>query len=130
MPDDYSAVKQIRDHPTWDLNKGYFCSRGHLTPNSDFSTLDERKMTFIVTNVAPQWQKFNGGNWAVIERAVAEYAKSKTRDVYVFTGIGEYAFMFPREHEASHSRTMIIKLDHAIFALYGLYVMVLQYTSE
>ena len=41
-----------------------------------------------MTNVAPQWQKFNGQNWAKVEEAVKEYVKAKKTDLYVFTGTG------------------------------------------
>ncbi|XP_028391439.1 uncharacterized protein LOC114516219 [Dendronephthya gigantea] len=63
-----------------------FCSRGHLVPSGVFNTKHERDLTFIMTNVAPQWQPFNGGNWASVERAVKDYATFVGRGVYVFTG--------------------------------------------
>ena len=68
----------------------YFCSRGHLTPNGAFNTRAERDLTFIMTNVAPQWQAFNGGNWAAVEQAVKKYVQAVGHDVYVFTGIGKF----------------------------------------
>ena len=64
----------------------YFCSRGHLAPKGAFDTPEERSLTYIMTNVAPQWQAFNGGNWAAVENAVKNYAKHVGRGVYVFTG--------------------------------------------
>jgi DNA/RNA endonuclease G (NUC1) len=39
-----------------------------------------------MTNVAPQWQVINAGNWFVVENAVREYAKSKKQDVMITTG--------------------------------------------
>lgn len=67
----------------------YFCSRGHLTPNGAFDTKDERDLTFMMTNVAPQWQEFNAGNWAAVENAVKQYVQSVGHLVYVFTGTGK-----------------------------------------
>ena len=68
----------------------YFCSRGHLTPSGAFNTEAERKLTFIMTNVAPQWQPFNEGNWAAVEQAVKNYVQCVQHDVYVFTGTGKF----------------------------------------
>ncbi|CAB3996004.1 neurogenic locus notch homolog 1-like [Paramuricea clavata] len=82
---DFGSNQQITDNPSWD-NKNYFCSRGHLTPKGDFNSDDERDLTFIVTNAAPQWQKFNGYNWARMEEVVKDWAKANTKQLYVFTG--------------------------------------------
>ena len=69
----------------------YFCSRGHLTPSAAFETEAERDLTFKMTNVAPQWQEFNGGNWARVEDAVKKYVQAKRTKLYVFTGTGKLA---------------------------------------
>ena len=71
-------------------NSQYFCSRGHLTPKGAFDTQDERDLTFIMTNVAPQWQQFNGENWRKVEEAVKEYVQAVGHEVYVFTGTGKF----------------------------------------
>jgi DNA/RNA endonuclease G (NUC1) len=42
----------------------------------------------VNTNIAPQWQLFNGGNWATLEKAVRKYADQKNRQIFVFTGTG------------------------------------------
>ncbi|KAK3740259.1 hypothetical protein QZH41_017832 [Actinostola sp. cb2023] len=86
--DDYNSGRQETDFPGFDVKKQYFCSKGHFTPNSDFGPIDERSLTFITTNIAPQWQKFNGGNWATLENDVRAYVTAKNRQVYVFTGVG------------------------------------------
>jgi len=72
------------------LQPGYFLSRGHLTPNADFTNPTDREMTMVNTNIAPQWQQFNGGNWATLEAAVRAYATAVNRNIYVFTGVGKY----------------------------------------
>jgi DNA/RNA endonuclease G (NUC1) len=43
----------------------------------------------INTNVAPQWQQFNGINWAALEDAVRKYVDRNKHGVYVFTGTGK-----------------------------------------
>ena len=44
-----------------------------------------------MTNIAPQWQDFNGGNWNAVEQAVKDYATASGHGVYVFTGTGKLA---------------------------------------
>ncbi|KAK3740251.1 hypothetical protein QZH41_006111 [Actinostola sp. cb2023] len=47
---------------------GFIADTGaYKPPNSDFGPTDEHSLTFITTNIAPQWQKFNVGNWATLE---------------------------------------------------------------
>ena len=79
--------KDYKNHGRKDQN---FCSRGHLVPSGAFNTKDERDLTFMMTNVAPHWQPFNGGNWASVERAVKDYATFVGYGVYVLTGTGKY----------------------------------------
>lgn len=51
-------------------DKDHFMSRGHLTPKADFVFGCEQAATFHYINAAPQWQIFNGGNWASVEENV------------------------------------------------------------
>ena len=51
--------------------------------------MGERELTMVNTNIAPQWQRFNGGNWAVLEGAVRTYAATMKRKLFVFTGTGK-----------------------------------------
>ena len=37
-------------------------------------------------NVAPQWQTFNGGNWAELEDEVRNFASDRGLDLVVYTG--------------------------------------------
>lgn len=93
---DYSKASQGGLYPNYGTGNNSFCSRGHYVPCGDFNTLDERKLTFINTNVAPQWQLFNGGggNWAQLEAAIRAYvASSKAGKLYVFTGTGERKYL-------------------------------------
>lgn len=77
----------------WNNHTEYFLSRGHLTPNLAFATPSDRELTFVLTNAAPQWQKFNGGNWAVLERAIKHYAEDVKRGVHVLTGVCKYTLL-------------------------------------
>ena len=43
-----------------------------------------------MTNIAPQWQDFNAGNWNAVEQAVKSYVTTAGHKVYVFTGTGKY----------------------------------------
>jgi DNA/RNA endonuclease G (NUC1) len=56
----------------------------------------------IVTNAAPQWQKFNCKNWAGMEHVVKDWAKANTK-LYVFTGTGRST-----KKEFSHTKIDII----------------------
>ncbi|CAB4025264.1 neurogenic locus notch homolog 1-like [Paramuricea clavata] len=69
-------------------DKRRFYNRGHLTPNDAFDIANERDLTFVNTNIAPQWVMFNGGNWNVVENAVKTYSNKYQRKVYVVTGTG------------------------------------------
>lgn len=61
-------------------------SRGHLTSNADFDTRPERAATFYYTNVAPQWQITNGGNYAKLEDEVRKIVSGIGRPLDVYTG--------------------------------------------
>jgi DNA/RNA endonuclease G (NUC1) len=50
---------------------------------------EERALTMVNTNIAPQWQLFNAQNWATLERAVRSYSSDNKRRVYVVTGTGK-----------------------------------------
>lgn len=48
-------------------NGNIFLARGHLAARSDFIYIAHQRATYNFLNVAPQWQSFNGGNWAILE---------------------------------------------------------------
>ena len=92
--EDYKAL-QNRLYANYDIGpKQHFFARGHLTPNADFTTNDERAYTMITTNIAPQWQPFNGGNWNNLETALRNYATQTNHALYVFTGTGKVLKLF------------------------------------
>ena len=42
--------------------------------------------TYYFTNVAPQWQGFNAGNWLDLENAVRDFVDNRNLDLVVYTG--------------------------------------------
>ena len=86
---DYAA-SQWGLYENYNGQKQQFFARGHLTPNADFNTEGERELTMITTNIAPQWQRFNAGNWNNLETAIRQYATNNLQALYVFTGTGRY----------------------------------------
>ncbi|XP_059479957.1 uncharacterized protein LOC132199336 [Neocloeon triangulifer] len=64
----------------------YFLSRGHLAANADFVYGAFQRSTFYFLNVAPQWQTFNGANWAQIEDSARDFAALQGNDLVVYTG--------------------------------------------
>ena len=54
-------------------NSGY--SRGHLCPSADRTmSEDQNKQTFFLSNMQPQWQYHNGGQWGTLEDKVRDWA--------------------------------------------------------
>ena len=80
-----------------------YCNRGHLVPSGAFNTKNERDLTFIMTNIAPQWLPFNDGNWRSVEDAVKAYANKAGHGVYVFTGTGRYHILSEPVHHVKTS---------------------------
>jgi len=42
--------------------------------------------TFYFLNVAPQWKKFNSGNWLAVELKVRSFAEKNQKDLNIYTG--------------------------------------------
>lgn len=82
---DYKHYPQ--DFPNFSSAFNLVLARGHLTPDGDFSSGAD-SLTYTTTNCAPQWQPFNGGNWAKLEEGVRKYSKQKERNLFIFTGTG------------------------------------------
>lgn len=53
--DDYDPYSQKGLFDNFDIQRQFFCAKGHLTPNADFTNDDQRSLTMITTNIAPQW---------------------------------------------------------------------------
>ncbi|CAL8092467.1 unnamed protein product [Orchesella dallaii] len=67
-------------------SKNLFLARGHLTPNGDPITANEKAATFYFINASPQWQTINGGNWVYLEMAARELAGNALSTFTVWTG--------------------------------------------
>jgi DNA/RNA endonuclease G (NUC1) len=57
-----------------------------LAANADFVYGAFQRSTFYFVNCAPQWQTFNGANWAQLEASARDYASSQGNDLIVYTG--------------------------------------------
>jgi len=66
--------------------KGLYLARGHLTPSGDLLYRNWQEVTYMYSNVVPQWQVVNNGNWREVEEAVRSRAKSRKSTLQVFTG--------------------------------------------
>ncbi|XP_031621017.1 uncharacterized protein LOC116339335 [Contarinia nasturtii] len=67
-------------------NGDLFLSRGHLAARSDFILYAHQLATFHYINSAPQWQSFNGGNWAVLEENLKHYIDQQNLNADIYTG--------------------------------------------
>jgi endonuclease G len=89
-PDDWYYSPLISDLDQVDLLKRSYTdtySRGHMIPNASRNGNETmQKQTFYVTNAVPQIQdKFNGGIWQSLEKALQTIGKSE--EIYVVTGV-------------------------------------------
>ncbi|XP_050514381.1 uncharacterized protein LOC126889793 [Diabrotica virgifera virgifera] len=68
------------------INQGIFINKGHLAAKADFVYESLQKATFRFINIAPQWDKFNAGNWNEAEINSRNYAHNRRVDLQVWTG--------------------------------------------
>uniref|UniRef100_A0A182RXG3 DNA/RNA non-specific endonuclease domain-containing protein n=1 Tax=Anopheles funestus TaxID=62324 RepID=A0A182RXG3_ANOFN len=68
------------------VNSASYLARGHMTPDADGIFRTWQWDTYFYVNVAPQWQKVNGGNWLTIEKTARTIADRLQTDVTVYTG--------------------------------------------
>lgn len=66
--------------------KSLFLSRGHLAAKADMIYATQQRTTYTFFNVAPQWQSFNGGQWATLEERVRAFIKQLKQKVICYTG--------------------------------------------
>jgi len=67
-------------------DEGLYLARGHLTPTGDLLYKDWQELSYMYSNVVPQWQVVNNGNWRDVEEAVRARAVLKGSNMQVFTG--------------------------------------------
>ncbi|XP_039486358.1 uncharacterized protein LOC120448424 [Drosophila santomea] len=70
-----------------DVKSGLFLARGHLTAKADLIYASQQRSSFNYMNVAPQWQSFNGGQWADLEDSTRRYVARSGIVASVYTGI-------------------------------------------
>lgn len=83
---DLVGSEELADQYIGDQSSQLFLSRGHLAPNADFIFESWKDSSFWFVNVAPQWQSFNGRNWATFEEDCRDFAVSRHLDLTVYTG--------------------------------------------
>lgn len=59
---------------------------GHLAAPEDFVYGTHQRATYNYLNCAPQWRKFNDGNWKLIETGLRNHASAKNWTVQIWTG--------------------------------------------
>lgn len=63
-----------------------FLSRGHMAAKSDFIFGNHQQSSFYFVNAAPQWQTFNGGNWATVEDHLKRFVARRNINTEIYTG--------------------------------------------
>ena len=73
------AHNHLNGKPIIDTSGGTnFFAKGHLAPGAAFIYKLEKAATYYFINVAPQFQSFNGRNWADVEKATRNVARRCT----------------------------------------------------
>ena len=68
------------------LSSTSFLARGHLAPDGDGIFRSWSFTTYFYTNVAPEWQVVNAGNWLRVENAARSKASQLGVDLEIYTG--------------------------------------------
>jgi len=82
----FSAMFGSESEFLFQPSEGLYLARGHLTPSGDLLYRNWQEVTYMYSNVVPQWQVVNNGNWREVEEAVRNRAKAKKSTFQVFTG--------------------------------------------
>jgi len=83
---DLVGSSELADQYIQGQSTGLFLSRGHLAPTGDFIFKSWMDSSYHFVNAAPQWQSFNGGNWAQMESHARDLAVERGFDLVVYTG--------------------------------------------
>src|SRR5207245_4481856 len=69
-----------------DRTANYYQARGHSAPDNDFRhSARAQAYTYYLSNMTPQWQRFNGGTWLALETYTRQAAQTYG-SVQVITG--------------------------------------------
>jgi len=93
----------------FDIKQGLFLARGHLAPSGDLLLTVWQDVSFMFSNVVPQWQAINNGNWADVEHAVRERAISKKSTLKVYTGTFGILSLMEKELWLDHGNIPVPK---------------------
>lgn len=73
-------------HQIIDPRRQLYFAKGHMSPDADFVIQANQGATYYYINAVPQWQAINNGNWKALEFATRKLAKTKGRDLRVYSG--------------------------------------------
>lgn len=78
----------VESRTTLDDYRGSGFNRGHICPSADrLCSKDANEQTFYLSNMQPQWYKFNAGVWEKMEERVRKWNQDSFRDtLYVCKG--------------------------------------------
>ncbi len=78
LPDEHAAIERDYNEPIFD--------RGHITPDRDLKDNETEQInSYVLSNIAPQYSRFNQGIWRQIEELGRKWA-TKHQTVYVSSG--------------------------------------------
>ncbi|XP_019399306.1 PREDICTED: endonuclease domain-containing 1 protein-like [Crocodylus porosus] len=63
------------------------CNRGHLNPNGHQPNPDSKASTFTLTNIVPQYEKLNGGQWNNYEQSIMATRTADCANTYIVVGV-------------------------------------------
>lgn len=80
------VLGESRIAEVFDEKKDIYLARGHLAAKADYIFGSQQRGTFYFVNVAPQWQKFNAGNWESVENGVRTMVADRNLRTEIYTG--------------------------------------------
>src|SRR5438094_2698686 len=79
-PEQSASCEDYAKQRVWvgdaDRTANYYQARGHSAPDNDFRHSSRAQAyTYYLSNMTPQWQRFNGGTWLALETYTRQAAK-------------------------------------------------------
>lgn len=63
-----------------------FFAKGHHIPDADYGPLPQKRLTYNMLNAAPQYQKFNQGQWQHVENSLRRLGQATHYEWEIITG--------------------------------------------
>jgi len=85
----FSRDRSVQSAPTPSAYERSGYDRGHMAPNYAIATRygeAMQKLTFLMTNIAPQTPNLNRGVWRNIEHRIADFWTSRYGEIWVIVG--------------------------------------------